>query len=151
MVVQDNSTRGNTTAQVKRLYRPLREDQQKPSRKQDRASSESPSDTEVDSYTRSDAADDDDDDEDETLVLASRDRRHLPSHGSSGRSPAPRLSWSEWAVENRIVLESAAKALGLFVFCFVALVLLLKLLLPPIDAEHQPDVKIPKSFDDLKR
>jgi hypothetical protein len=61
------------------------------------------------------------------------------------------LTWKEWAQQHRIVLRAAAKAAILFVACFVVLIVALKLLLPPIDPQDRPAVKIPKSFDDLKR
>lgn len=90
--------------------------------------------------------DDDAAPEDDTPLLAAFDR--TASVASSSRT---RLTWAEWAVEHRIVLESAGKAVALFAFCFLALILLLKVLLPPIDPKDSPDVKVPRSFDDLKR
>jgi hypothetical protein len=57
----------------------------------------------------------------------------------------------QWLVGKRILLEAAGKAITLFLFCLFGLAILLKTMLPPIDEEHKPDVKIPKSFDDLKR
>jgi len=56
-----------------------------------------------------------------------------------------------WAIRYRIILEAAGKVVALFILVVLSLSLLLYTLLPPIDPEHRPDVKIPRSFDDLKR
>lgn len=56
-----------------------------------------------------------------------------------------------WAIKYRILLEAAGKVIALFLLVVLGLALLLVTLLPPIDPEHAPDVKIPRSFDDLKR
>jgi hypothetical protein len=61
------------------------------------------------------------------------------------------LTWSQWASKYRVVLNSAAKAGALFLFCLIFLVLLLKALLPPIDPMDRPAIKIPRNFDDLKQ
>lgn len=62
-----------------------------------------------------------------------------------------RLTWSEWATKHKVILQAAVKATALFVFCLVFLIFLLKALLPPIDYQDRSAVKIPKSFEDLKR
>lgn len=54
-------------------------------------------------------------------------------------------------VKYRLLVHSAGQALALFVFCLIALILLLRVLLPPIDPHDKDAVKIPRSFDDLKR
>lgn len=56
-----------------------------------------------------------------------------------------------WIVKYRILLEAAGKVVALFLIVALGLALLLVTLLPPIDPIHRPDVKIPRSFDDLKR
>lgn len=70
------------------------------------------------------------------------------------RSERPRSivqSCIAWAIRYRILLEAAGKVIALFLLVVLGLALLLVTLLPPIDPEHAPDVKIPRSFDDLKR
>jgi hypothetical protein len=57
--------------------------------------------------------------------------------------------WGRLTAERPLLL-SCIKALLLFLVCLGALVILLRTLLPPIDPEDAPSVKIPKSFDDLK-
>ena len=61
------------------------------------------------------------------------------------------LTWSQWASKYRVVLNAAAKAGALFLFCLLFLVFLLKDLLPPIDPMDRPAIKIPRNFDDLKQ
>lgn len=58
---------------------------------------------------------------------------------------------SRWCNHYNILIKSTAKAIALFGFCLVGLILLLKLSLPPIDPEDQPNVKIPRNFEDLKQ
>lgn len=71
---------------------------------------------------------------------------------TSDRSPPSYYpSFLAWAVKYRILLEAGAKVVGLFLLVVLALALLLVTLLPPIDPQHRPDVKIPRSFEDLKR
>lgn len=73
---------------------------------------------------------------------------------SSMHSERPRSivqSCIAWAIRYRILLEAAGKVIALFLLVVLGLALLLVTLLPPIDPEHAPDVKIPRSFDDLKR
>ena len=59
-------------------------------------------------------------------------------------------SWQAALAKYRPLLIPAAKALALFVFCFVALILLLDNLLPSIDPADRPAVKIPRNFEELK-
>jgi len=56
-----------------------------------------------------------------------------------------------WVIKYRIILEAAGKVVALFLVVILGLALLLFTLLPPIDPEHKPDVKLPRSFEDLKR
>ncbi|KDE07420.1 hypothetical protein MVLG_02287 [Microbotryum lychnidis-dioicae p1A1 Lamole] len=52
--------------------------------------------------------------------------------------------------ERRPMLHAGLKTGALFLCSLVALYVLLKTMLPPIDEEHKSAVKLPKSFDDLK-
>ena len=70
---------------------------------------------------------------------------------SSSTVTSHRLTWSEWAIQYRTFLESAGKAIALFLFSLAVLALLLHTLLPPIDPKDRDAVKIPKNFDELQR
>ncbi|SCV70298.1 BQ2448_1692 [Microbotryum intermedium] len=52
--------------------------------------------------------------------------------------------------ERRPMLHAGLKAGALFLCSLIALYVLLRTMLPPIDEEHKSAVKLPKSFDDLK-
>ena len=66
------------------------------------------------------------------------------------RSPSS-TSWKQRATVYRPLLAPAAKASALFVLCLIALILLLHALLPPVDDADKDALKIPRSFEDLKR
>lgn len=53
--------------------------------------------------------------------------------------------------ERRPVLFAGLQAGGLLVVSLLGLWILLKTLLPPVDEEHKPMLKLPKSFEDLKQ
>ena len=84
------------------------------------------------------------------------DQPHLrppqaPGISASDTVSSRRLTWREWAIQYRTFLESAVKAIALFLFSLAILALLLQALLPPIDAKDRDAVKIPKNFDELQR
>ncbi|GAA5839418.1 hypothetical protein JCM11251_003972, partial [Rhodosporidiobolus azoricus] len=84
--------------------------------------------------------------------LAARGRSTSLSSLSSLRSLDPALHLGGAPLrERRPVLYAGLQAGGILVVSVVGLYLLLRGLLPPIDEEHKKDVKLPKSFDDLKR
>ncbi|GAA6044102.1 hypothetical protein JCM8097_008438 [Rhodosporidiobolus ruineniae] len=85
-------------------------------------------------------------------ALAHRGRSTSVSSLSSLRSLDPALHLGGAPLrERRPVLYAGLQAGALLVVSVLGLYLLLKGLLPPIDEEHKKDVKLPKSFDDLKR
>ena len=51
----------------------------------------------------------------------------------------------------RPLLYTGIKAALLFVLCSLSLYLAVKAMLPPIEPEHKDAIKVPKSFEDLKR
>jgi hypothetical protein len=67
----------------------------------------------------------------------------------SPSADAPGTMWGRLTAK-RPLLISCLKALLLFLVSLAVLVVLLRTLLPPIDPEDAPNLKIPKSFDDLK-
>jgi len=84
-------------------------------------------------------------------ALANRGRSTSVSSLSSLRSLNPALHLGGAPLrERRPVLYAGLQAGGLLLLSLMALYLLLKGLLPPIDDEHKAAVKLPKSFDDLK-
>ncbi|GAA5905757.1 TVP38/TMEM64 family protein [Sporobolomyces salmoneus] len=83
--------------------------------------------------------------------LASRGRSTSVSSLTSLRSLDPSLHLGGAPLkERRPVLYAGLQAGALLLISLLALYLLLKGLLPPIDDEHRDKVKLPKSFDDLK-
>ncbi|GAA6009489.1 hypothetical protein JCM11491_003576 [Sporobolomyces phaffii] len=83
--------------------------------------------------------------------LASRGRTTSVSSLNSLRSLDPSLHLGGAPLkERRPVLYAGLQAGALLVISVLALYLLLKGLLPPIDEEHRDKVKLPKSFEDLK-
>ncbi|GAA6061747.1 hypothetical protein JCM10212_000480 [Sporobolomyces blumeae] len=99
------------------------------------------------------------DDDDESVragllprpALAVRGRSTSVSSLSSLRSLDPSLHLGGAPLkERRPVLYAGLQAGALLLVSVLALYLVLKGLLPPIDDEHKDKVKLPKSFDDLK-
>ncbi|GAA6026109.1 hypothetical protein JCM10207_006238 [Rhodosporidiobolus poonsookiae] len=85
-------------------------------------------------------------------ALATRGRSTSVSSLNSLRSLDPDLHLGGASLrERRPVLFAGLQAGSILVVSVVGLYLLLKALLPPIDDEHKDAVKLPKSFDDLKR
>lgn len=83
--------------------------------------------------------------------LANRGRSTSVSSLASLRSLDPSLHLGGAPLkERRPVLYAGLQAGALLLVSLLALYLLLKGLLPPIDDEHKDKVKLPKSFDDLK-
>jgi hypothetical protein len=83
--------------------------------------------------------------------LANRGRSTSVSSLASLRSLDPSLHLGGAPLrERRPVLYAGLQAGALLLISLLALYLLLKGLLPPIDDEHKDKVKLPKSFDDLK-
>ncbi|GAA5939681.1 TVP38/TMEM64 family protein [Sporobolomyces koalae] len=84
-------------------------------------------------------------------ALANRGRSASASSLASLRSLNPSLHLGGAPLrERRPVLYAGLQAGGLLLISLLALYLLLRSLLPPIDEEHKAAVKLPKSFDDLK-
>jgi hypothetical protein len=81
------------------------------------------------------------------------DMAQSPSTSSSTASqpPSPKPGWMGRIRAHRPLLLSCLKALVLFLVCLGVLVVLLRTLLPPIDPEDAPSLKVPKSFEDLKQ
>ncbi|GAA5877696.1 hypothetical protein JCM16303_000207 [Sporobolomyces ruberrimus] len=83
--------------------------------------------------------------------LANRGRSTSVSSLASLRSLDPSLHLGGAPLrERRPVLYAGLQAGALLLISVLALYILLKSLLPPIDDEHKDKVKLPKSFDDLK-
>ncbi|GAA5960492.1 hypothetical protein JCM3765_003654 [Sporobolomyces pararoseus] len=83
--------------------------------------------------------------------LANRGRSTSVSSLASLRSLDPSLHLGGAPLkERRPVLYAGIQAGALLLISLLALYLLLKGLLPPIDDEHKDKVKLPKSFEDLK-
>ncbi|GAA5910861.1 hypothetical protein JCM6882_003448, partial [Rhodosporidiobolus microsporus] len=87
-----------------------------------------------------------------TLGQRGRTRSTSLSSLSSLRSLDPALHLGGAPLrERRPVLYAGLQAGAILAVSVVGLYVLLRTMLPPIDDEHKADVKLPKSFDDLKR